>query len=148
MDVIHNFMKLSIYFLAAPLQALRVLAHLQTRYSNTTCVTCLTWAIENLSILEHLSSLRSCRHVSTLRNSYYAICNKSLSCFLVDFVLSSTWGSDVCLLKPRLCTLYILATILLCIFLDTSALNVLQFHDVSQLLFVDSVWIVDVAIRV
>ena len=37
-------------------------------------------------------------------------------------------------------------TILLCIFLDTATLYVLELHDVIELLAVDSVWVVDVTV--
>ncbi len=56
---------------------------------------------------------------------------------------------NITLLTPRLLTCHIFGgRILLCIFLDATALNVLQFHDVVKFLPVDTVRIIDVTVGI
>ena len=66
----------------------------------------------------------------------------------VQFVLSGRRQCDIAFFTPRLSSFYIFATIFLCVFADTTTVQVLQFHDVIQLFAVDTVRIVDVTVRV
>ena len=148
MDVLHDALQFFVYFFLTPAQLDRVLSHFQTWYWYTTCIGCLTRSVKNLRILEYADCFWSRRHVGSFWYSKYAVCYQCFSIVTVDFILSGRRKSDVCFFIPWTSTCYILATVFFCIFTDTSAIEVLQFHDVIQFFAVDTVRIIDVTVRV
>ena len=107
---------------------------------------CLARCVQNLGFLEYADGFRSRRHVGTFTHGHYAVGYQLAGLVAVDFVLSGRRQCDVCLFAPRPCACHVFATVFLCIFTDTSAIQVLKFHDVVELFAVDSVRIVDVTV--
>ncbi|KAH3669592.1 hypothetical protein OGATHE_002404 [Ogataea polymorpha] len=100
----HDVLELLVDFLGTPLDSLRVLCHLQTRNSNTTTVSCLTWSVPDtvangrsaLSLgLENVNGLLSRAHVRSLSKVFASNSDQSLGFLARDLVLGSTWQSDI-----------------------------------------------------
>ena len=149
MDVLHDGVQTVVHLLACPAQTLAVLRHLQTADTNTTGIGSLTWSIENLSLLEYADGTRRGRHIGSLAHGKHTVGYECLGSLLVDLVLSGRGKCDVGLLEPRLGTLHIFGCrILLGILLDTSAIDVLELHDIVEFLAVDAVGIIHVSVGV
>ena len=150
MDVLHNPEELLVHFLCRPAEALGVLRHLQAADADAASVAGLTGRVENLGILEDLDGTRGGRHVGTFSHGDAAVGDECLGGFLVELVLRSAGAGDVCLLEPGLGAV---ADVLglrefLHVLADASTVDVLQFHDVVELLAVNAVGVVDVAVGV
>lgn len=77
-----------------------------------------------------------------------SICKQSTSIISIQFVLSSTRHGDVAFFSPRTTAFYILATILFCIFLYTSAIQIFQFKDILQFGFINTVRIINITVTI
>ena len=148
-DVAHDLVELSIDFFVGPVEVHSVLGHFETRGSYTTSVDCLTRSEEHLLFYEVLSSFGRTTHVRRFSYDGYAVSVEHLSIFFVHFVLRSARHSDVYLLLPRLLASEELSVgELLSVVRDDVVTAGAEVEQRLELLGgVDTVWVVDVAVR-
>ena len=149
MDILHDAFQLLVYFFGAPTQFDGVLSHFQTRYRYTAGVGRLTRSIQNLGFLEYFDGFGSRRHVGAFGYRHYTVGDKFSGIVTVDFILSGGRQGNIRFFTPGTCAFYVFnARILLCIFADTSTVEVLQLHDVIQFFTVDTCGVVYVTVGV
>ena len=150
MDVLHDPEELLVDFLGTPAQALAVLRHLKTADADAAGVAGLTGRVEDLGVLEHLDGTGRRGHVGTFGHSDTAVGHEGLGSFLVELVLCGAGACDVGFLEPGLGAVadVLGRGVFLDVLADAAAVDVLELHDVVELLAVDAVGVVDVAVGV
>ena len=139
-------MKLRINFLCCPGKSHGVLAHLKSRSSNTTSVSCFTRHEQNTVLLEISCSIKSSRHVRTLNYIFAAVCNKCLSTIKSKLVLGSTWKVYITFDVPDSGTFCVRSTLnTVCVLFDTSTF---YFFDIFHNVKLDSFRIINISVGV
>ena len=95
-----------------------------------------------------MDGLGSRRHVGSFGYRYHAVCDKCPGVIAVNLVLCRRWKCYISLLTPWTCILDILASVLVGILLDASTTHVLELHDEVELLAVNAVGVIYVAVGV
>ena len=93
-------MQTVVHLFGFPTQVLRVLGHLQTGGSHTSCVDRFTRSKEHTVILEEMDSARLAAHVTYFAATPAAVLLQLLRIVFAQFVLEGTGQSDIALNRP------------------------------------------------
>ena len=148
MDAPHDLLQLCVDLFARPAQAQRVLRLLEARYCDATRIRGLAGREEHLVLLEELRGRERCRHIGPLANGHDAVLDHFPGVVLVDLILRRAGKGNVRPYPPGPLALMVLALVLLRIFRYAAAPHVLQIHQVGELLRIDTISVVDKAVRV
>ena len=149
MDVGHDGTQTLVYFFGRPLQTHAVLRHLETGSSYAAGIGRLTRAIENLCALEQSNRFRRRRHVCAFGHAETTVLEQVLCIGFLYLVLGRTGHRDVARDLPRTLAGEVLGLRELSrILFDTSATHILQFEHIVELLFVETLGIVDEAVAI
>ena len=148
-DGVHDAFEAGIDFLGRPREAGGVLAHFQAAGGDTAGVGGLAGGVEDAGVLEGLDGLDGAGHVGALGHQAAAVGHEGLGGLFVQLVLGGAGEGAVALLAPGLRVGHVLGgRILRGVLADATALDVLELHDVGELLLVDAIGVVDVAVGV
>ena len=148
-DVVHDGAQAGIHLFGCPGQAHGVLAHLESRGGDTSGVGRLARGVEQAVLLEDADRLGRRGHVRSFGDAAAAVGHEFAGILAVEFVLRGARHGDVALHAPRaLARIVGGRRIAVGIFADAAAEDVLELHDIVELLGRDALGIVDVARRV
>ena len=119
--VAHNILQARVDLLARPVDALRILRHLETGNGDTTGVGGLAWSVPDAvgllllaGRLEDVNGLLGAAHVGSLGDELAAAGDKGLGLLLADLVLGGAWKGDIDLdVRPWALTLQELVVVVL-----------------------------------
>ena len=150
-DAPHDLVESRVYFFAGPGNAHAVLRHLQAGGGNAAGIGRLARAEKNSRLEEPIYALDRRRHVRAFRNDINAVPQQVGRILRVDFVLGRARKRALGLMIPKWIVIELRidrredrAFELVGIFRNSTAPDVFQLHDKSELLAIDSLLVVNV----
>src|SRR5690606_10475040 len=104
MDIVHDFLKSTIYFFFGPLLTDPVLRHFKSGHRYSTSVCSLSGSEEHRCFENPFNGFFRARHVSALSNTEATVSDELLHVRFVKFVLSSARQRHIARELPRLLT--------------------------------------------
>ena len=148
-DVLHDRLEFLVDLLAGPLEAGRVLGHLEARDGDTAGVGGLGGTKHGTIVLENFDGLRSRGHVGAFEDTADTVGNEGVCIGLFDLVLGGRGEGEVTGNFPRTLVGDELSLAReLAELRDTTALDGLEVNDIVDLLAGEAVGLVDIAVRV
>lgn len=151
-DLPHDFVEFFVNLLSTPLESHRVLGHFQTRGRNTASVGSLAWSEEDLALVICVDGIIVRWHVGTFRDISAALGDDTLGLFTSDFVLGGAWHDDVDVAFEDLPWAFALEELgslgELKVVRASTALDILNFHDLLELFSTETILFDDGTVRV